>query len=141
MRLKVLQTQVSILVLLELSLKLISITSKNAFDGSFNPCSIGTISKARTGYCLSKWLNAVSILVLLELSLKRFKVRMDRLCRLVSILVLLELSLKHYLIQVVLSFSLGFNPCSIGTISKALLELKWSSKKERFQSLFYWNYL
>ena len=107
---------VSILVLLEVSLRRVHTHRMGLFLFCFNPCFIGSISEAERKNCTRTEGRKVSILVLLEVSLRPGPGFCNFYGGLVSILVLLEVSLRHE------------------RIAQGL-------KVGKFQSLFYWKYL
>ena len=108
--------RVSILVFLELALRLPDETFYIGLDASFNPCFPGTRSST-------------------------LKVSRSSSRRGVSILVFLELALRPTIHDLGLLYLRGFNPCFPGTRSSTMWVIAPPSVYFQFQSLFSWNSL
>ncbi len=110
---------VSILVLLDVSLKASPSVCVYHKQYGFNPCSFGCQSERCRRAAGGHRDCQVSILVLLDVSLKAPILRDRHGERQVSILVLLDVSLKAYPTQASRSCSSSFNPCSFGCQSES----------------------
>ena len=157
--------RVSILVLLDVSLKVQRAQTISPLGSSFNPCSFGCQSERLRERADPVVRHRVSILVLLDVSLKALIwISSGEPIARVSILVLLDVSLKACIAGVVTPPSYrGFNPCSFGCQSESLGWPTWTApatkcfnpcsfgcQSERviyetrqdvrwmFQSLFFW---
>ena len=153
---------VSILVLLDVSLKAGRPHTSGWLRRSFNPCSFGCQSERELISMENRYTHMVSILVLLDVSLKASVGERLRGRVAVSILVLLDVSLKAkrppWRRDVWRSFnpcsfgcqseraasrrssrtSGSFNPCSFGCQSESVGLQGFGLYGAAFQSLFFW---
>ncbi len=128
---------VSILVLMELSLRHPNRSPQNYNKKSFNPCFNGTLFETDQlwyGKEGDVWgFNPCFNGTLFETPSLRWITFMSYN---VSILVLMELSLRHYSTDPVFSLIESFNPCFNGTLFETPSASRLSCMRAPFQSLF-----